>query len=74
MRLLRMFSFLAVVLMVGVQLVHAQSERGADSPNQDRSFKLLSEDEDWSFLRDPTLRQDFWDPIGPRGLGADRKR
>ena len=26
-------------------------------------FKLLSEDEDWGFLRDPTLRQDFWDPI-----------
>jgi hypothetical protein len=62
-RLLRIFSFLAVVLLVGVQLVHAQSEQGADSPNQDRSFKLLSEDEDWSFLRDPTLRQDFWDPI-----------
>jgi Alginate export len=61
--LLRIFSFLAVVLLVGVQLVHAQSEQGADSPNQDRSFKLLSEDEDWSFLRDPTLRQDFWDPI-----------
>jgi hypothetical protein len=61
--LLRIFSFLAVVLLVGVQLVHAQSEQGADSPYQDRSFKLLSEDEDWSFLRDPTLRQDFWDPI-----------
>jgi hypothetical protein len=58
-----MFSVLAVVLLVGVELVHAQSEQGTDSPNQDRSFKLLSEDEDWSFLRDPTLRQDFWDPI-----------
>ncbi|SRR6266436_848342 len=63
MRLLRIFSVLAVALLVGVQLVYAQSEQGADSPNQDRSFKLLTEDEDWSFLRDPTLRQDFWDPI-----------
>jgi hypothetical protein len=61
--LLRIFSFLAVVLLVGIQLVHAQSQQGADSPVQDRSFKLLSEGEDWSFLRDPTLRQDFWDPI-----------
>jgi hypothetical protein len=24
---------------------------------------LLKEDEDWSFLRDRSLRQDFWDPI-----------
>ena len=63
MRLLRIFSVLALVLLVGVQLVHAQSEQRADPPNQDRSFKLLSEDEDWSFLRDPTLRQDFWDPV-----------
>jgi Alginate export len=61
--LLRIFSVLALVLLVGVQLVHAQSEQRADPPNQDRSFKLLSEDEDWSFLRDPTLRQDFWDPV-----------
>jgi len=21
------------------------------------------EDEDWSFLKDPTQKQDFWDPI-----------
>ena len=39
----------------------------------DRSYKLLREDEDWSFLRDPTLRQDFWDPIKyiPLRGGAD---
>jgi hypothetical protein len=24
---------------------------------------LLREDEDWSFLADPTLRQEFWDPV-----------
>lgn len=60
---MRIFCVLPVVLLVGVQLVYAQSEQGADSPVKDRSFKLLSEGEDWSFLRDPTLCQDFWDPI-----------
>jgi hypothetical protein len=29
----------------------------------DRTYQLLPSDEDWSFLRDPALRQDFWDPI-----------
>src|SRR6266481_5050711 len=72
MRLLRIFSVLAVALLVGVQLVYAQSEQGADSPNQDRSFKLLTEDEDWSFLRDTSLRQDFWDPIKYIRLRNDR--
>ena len=27
------------------------------------AIDLLREDEDWSFLADPKLRQDFWDPI-----------
>ena len=29
----------------------------------DRTYQLLPSDEDWSFLRDPALREDFWDPI-----------
>jgi hypothetical protein len=33
-RLLRIFSVLALVLLVGVQLVHAQSEQGADPPKR----------------------------------------
>jgi hypothetical protein len=28
-----------------------------------RNYQLRREDEDWSFLRDRSLRQDFWDPI-----------
>ena len=32
-----------------------------DAP--DRSIKLLREDENWSFLADPALRQDFWDRL-----------
>src|ERR1700739_3926263 len=29
----------------------------------DRSYKLLREDEDWTFLKDRSLSQDFWDSI-----------
>jgi hypothetical protein len=32
----------------------------------------MASDEDWSFLRDPALRQDFWDPIKYFRLRADR--
>jgi hypothetical protein len=41
----------------------AQSSSADEVPQVDRSYKLLREDEDWSWLRDPTLKQDFWDPI-----------
>src|SRR5580658_3222676 len=37
-----------------------------------RTYSLMREDEDWGFLNDSSLRQDFWDPIkyvrlGPQG-------
>jgi hypothetical protein len=50
-----------------------EPQAGAPNPNPpDREIKLLREDEDWSFLRDPSFRQDFWDRlIGlPLRLGA----
>jgi hypothetical protein len=56
-------SVFAVVLLAGVLSAHAQSDQPAGPVSPDRSYKLLREDEDWSFLRDPALRQDFWDPI-----------
>jgi hypothetical protein len=34
------------------------------------SYGLLRENEDWSFLKDPSLRTDFWDPIKYIPLGA----
>jgi Alginate export len=40
-----------------------QSASIIDSAGPDRSIHLLREDEDWSFLADSALRQDFWDPI-----------
>jgi hypothetical protein len=42
-------------------LAQSNSAGGPNIP--DRSYQLLSEDEDWSFLRDRSLRRDFWDPV-----------
>ena len=64
-RLSSIRGFTALVLMVffNVACARGQSTSIAGSPNPDRSYHLLREDEDWSFLADPTLRQDFWDPV-----------
>jgi Alginate export len=48
-------------------LLRAQS----DQAQPDRNYSLLRENEDWSFLKDPLLRQDFWDPIKYIPLGSD---
>jgi hypothetical protein len=58
-----MFPIIAVAFLLGMLPAHAQSDQADASAIPDRSYRLLSEDEDWSFLRDPALRQDFWDPI-----------
>jgi hypothetical protein len=52
-----------VVLLVALEPVRAQSASSTSPDVPDRSYKLLREDEDWSFLADPANRQDFWDPI-----------
>src|SRR5499433_2626452 len=54
---------LAVVLFVACVPAQAQSVTSASADALDRSFKLLRQDEDWSFLADPAKRQDFWDPL-----------
>ena len=35
------------------------------------AYSLLRENEDWSFLRDTSLRQDIWDPLKYIRLGSD---
>jgi len=60
---MRIVLILAAALLTGVPSANAQAVGTAPSVIQDRSYKLLREDEDWSFLRDRSLRQDFWDPI-----------
>src|SRR5246500_2511997 len=60
---MRIVLILAAALLIGVPSANAQAEGTAPPVIQDRSYKLLREDEDWSFLRDRSLREDFWDPI-----------
>ena len=52
----------AVVFFV-VWPVQAQSGLPSDSaPLASRGYSLLRDNEDWSFLADPALREDVWDP------------
>jgi hypothetical protein len=50
------------VASLGPQLL-SQAANPDQVPEVNRNYKLLREDEDWSFLKDPKLRNDFWDPI-----------
>jgi hypothetical protein len=54
--------FLAVPLCAQVQ---------DESPAPVRTYNLLRENDDWSFLADPSLRSDFWDPIKYIPLGCN---
>jgi hypothetical protein len=49
----------------------AQSDEASTPVVPVRTYSLLRENEDWSFLKDPTLRDDFWDPIKYIPLGQD---
>jgi len=42
-----------------------------ESPAPERTYNLLRENDDWSFLADPSLRRDFWDPIKYIPLGCE---
>jgi hypothetical protein len=52
-----------LILVVAQTPVRAQSVSSTNPDAQDRTIKLLREDEDWSFLANPANRQDFWDPV-----------
>jgi hypothetical protein len=60
---MRTSPILIAALFLFVPLVAAQSNPASSVASPDRSYQLLSEDEDWSFLQDRSLRTDFWDPI-----------
>ena len=51
--------------------LHAQTDQPASSAAPVRTYSLLREDEDWSFLKDPSLRQDIWDPLKYIPLGRE---
>ena len=57
---MRIFAIFALLLLAVPIVGHTQSTIGAEPPAPDRSYKLLSEDQDWN---DRSLRPDFWDRI-----------
>src|SRR5579864_7830398 len=68
---LRTPSVCAFALAVAVRAVNAQTEQSASPAEPVRTYTLLGEDEDWSFLKDPLLREDPWDPLKYIPLGTD---
>ncbi len=54
---------LIVLSSVGSLLSQGQSIPINESPTPARTYHLLREDDDWSFLADPAKRQEFWDRI-----------
>src|ERR1700756_5694155 len=62
MRCVAGFSLLLVAILCPTALPQAPTPN-IPPPKQDRSYHLLREDDDWSFLADPAKRQEFWDPI-----------
>src|ERR1700726_4954926 len=60
---MRTLMILMVVSLATPSLSRGQSVPTAESPAPTRIYHLLREDDDWSFLADPSERQEFWDPI-----------
>src|ERR1700741_5411999 len=69
---MRFFSMLVVVLLVAPAPAGSRTASSTSPDEPDRSYKLLREDENWSFLANPANRQDFWDPIKYIRLRGDR--
>lgn len=62
---------LILVLAATIADVNAEADQPASSTAPVRTYRLLREDEDWSFLKDPALRQDPWDHLKYIRLGPD---
>src|SRR5258708_10458305 len=60
---MRIVVMLIVLSSVSSLLSQGQSIPINESPSPARTYHLLREDDDWSFLADPANRNDFWDPI-----------
>jgi hypothetical protein len=56
---MRCFAFMVALFLALPLCAQVQDE----SPAPVRTYNLLRENDDWSFLADPSLRSDFWDPI-----------
>jgi hypothetical protein len=64
---MRCFAFWVALFLALPLCAQVQDE----SPAPVRTYNLLRENDDWSFLADPSLRSDFWDPIKYIPLGCD---
>jgi hypothetical protein len=60
-----------LALAAAIPAAQAQTDLPSSSAEPVRTYTLLREDENWSFLKDPSLRQDFWDPIKYIPLGPE---
>jgi hypothetical protein len=69
---MRTFAILMLMFFASPLFLQGQSIPPAESPPPARIYHLLREDDDWSFLADPTQRQEFWDPIKYIRLRPDR--
>lgn len=57
---MRYFARRSVLLFLALPLCAQVQD---ESPAPARTYNLLRENDDWSFLADSSLRSDFWDPI-----------
>jgi hypothetical protein len=64
---MRYFAFMVALVLALPLCAQVQDE----SPAPVRTYNLLRENDDWSFLADPSLRSDFWDPIKYIPLDCD---
>src|SRR5579862_4129032 len=70
-RIMRTASQWVLGLAVAITAAQAQTDQTVSTLEPVRTYTLLGEDEDWSFLKDPSLRQDPWDPLKYIPLGPD---
>jgi alginate export protein len=71
MRLHRHLLLIFICALSRVPSALAQDAGGGATPN--RSYSIVPSDEDWSFLANPVLREDFWDPIKYIPIRRDAK-
>jgi Alginate export len=58
-----------IALAAAIPALQAQTAQSASPAEPVRAYSLLREDENWSFLKDPSLRQDPWDRFKYISLG-----
>src|SRR5258706_14665004 len=60
---MRTVAILAVTSLCWAPLAHGQSIATVTDAPQPRTYHLLREDDDWTFLAAHSPQQDVWDPI-----------